>query len=162
MKDKLKPITIKYLKKVVVIGVTIVTILSLCFMKVSASDPASSTSSIDTSEFRATAYFQTLNRLSTEFLKSNIDEIEFAIDDTAVALLNPTIDYITNEEGVAAKLPVDESFQMIVTVPAKGLYHIGMMYRLASSFDDEPYIEIKVNGEIPFNEASELPLEVMW
>jgi len=162
MNKRLKPNSIKYLKRLVVIVLTIVAVLSLCFMKVSASDPASSTSSIDTSEFRETAYFQTLNRLSKDFSKSNIDEVDFSVADPAVEVLNPTIDYITNEDGDAALVKVDQSFNMVITVPTKGLYHIGMLYRIASEFDDEPYIEIKINGEIPYNEASELPLEVMW
>ena len=156
---QLKPQSIKYFKRIVIILITIVAILSLCFMKVTASDPASSTSSIDTSEFRETAYYQTLNRLVATNSKSNIDEVEFSVDDPAVVAANLNIDYINNEEGAAAKVEVDQEFNMIIVAPAKGLYHIGMMYRMASSFDDEPYIEVKVNDTIPFNEASELPLQ---
>ena len=161
MNKKLKPHSIKYLKKIAVLLIAIIAIVPICFIEVTASDTSSS-SSIDTSEFRETAYYQTLNRLSSTNSKSNIDEAEFSVSDPAVMLLNPTIQYADNEEGLAAHVEVDQEFNMVVIAPTTGLYHLGMMYRIATSFDDEPYIEIKINGEIPFNEASELPLDVMW
>ena len=159
---KLKPQITKYFKRVAILSLTILAILSLCLMKVAASDTASSTSSIDTSEFRETAYYQTLNRLAKDNNKSIIDEMAFSVADPAVVALNLDIDYITNEEGNAALVKVDQEFKMVINAPSKGLYHVGMKYRIASSFDDEPYIEIKVNDAIPFNEASELPLDVLW
>ena len=161
MKNKLKPSSIKYLIKIPLIICLIVVMISIFMIRVAASDPSSS-QEIDTSAFRSTAYFQTLNRWKTDYQISNIDEVEFRVDNPQVMLLNPEIAFVNNEEGLAANLEVGQSFQMIVNASVTGLYHLGMMYRIASSFDDEPYIEIKVNGNIPYNEASELPLEVMW
>ena len=161
MKLKLKLNSIKYFKKVAITICIVIATISIFMIKVAASDPSSS-QEIDTSEFRSTAYFQTLNRLTATYAKSTIEEIEFSINDPAIIALNPNINFIDNEEGLAAKVEVNQSFNMVVNVPTSGLYHLGMMYRIASSFDDEPYIEIKINGDTPYNEASELPLDVMW
>ena len=117
---------------------------------------------IDTSSFRDTAYFQTLNRLSATYEKVALDEQEFSASSAEVKALNPDLSYTNNEDGDVACVNIDDSISVMVNVGKEGLYHIGMMYRLADSFDDEPYIEIKVNDEIPYNEASELPLEVSW
>ena len=161
MNYKLKLNSTKYFKTLIVITIFVFTIISLACIRVAASDPSSSTS-IDTSSFRETAYYQTLNRWSKTNLKSSIDEIEFDASSASIQALNPDISFINNEEGLAASVGVDQSFKMVVNVPEDGLYHIGMMYRIVTEFDDEPYIELKINDEIPYNEASELPLNVMW
>lgn len=152
----LKFISIKYLKKLfIVVLAFLLVLLPIVNNKVKASDK-----DVDTASFRETAYYQTLNRLTKTNKKIVLDEIEFDVSNSME--INPSIKYITNEEGLAAYLDIDQSFSIDINVSKTGLYHIGMMYRLATSFDDEPYIEIMVNDEVPYNEASELPLEVMW
>lgn len=157
MRKRLKLNLIKYLKKIIILVVLGVLIIPFT-IKVNAEEPKT----IDTSEFRSTAYYQTLNRLMAESVVSSMAEKEYALEASSESELNQDIEFINNEEGFAAKVSVDQVFNMIINVETSGLYHIGMAYRMATSFDDEPYIEIKINDEIPFNEASELPLEVMW
>ena len=161
MKKKLNLNSIKYLKKLVIIVLMIVGLLSIASMRVAASD-SSSSAAIDTSSFRDSAYYQTINRLLLGYEKKEYSEHEFSVNDDNVISLNPDIDFINNEEGVFASLKVDTSITVLVNVPSSGLYHLGMAYRVDGEFDGEPYINLKVNGEIPFNEASELPLEVLW
>ena len=156
MKLRLKFISIKYLKRIIIVVLALV--LFLPIVDFSAKDDKD----LDTSSFRETAYYQTLNRLSKTNKKIKLDEKEFSVGDDMVVAMNPTISYIANEDGTAALVDINQSFTISIEVAKKGLYHIGMEYRLAESFDDEPYIEIKVNDAIPYNEASELPLEVMW
>ena len=156
MGKRLKFISIKYFKKLFIIILLMAMFLPMMIKVKAEAEPAK----VDTASFRETAYFQTLNRLTSTYEKVILDEQEFSVSDVKAA--NPEIYYLDNEEGECALLHVDDSFKMTVSVSKAGLYHLGIMYRLASSFDDEPYVEIKVNDEIPYNEASELPLEVMW
>ena len=158
MNKKLIFILKNLIKKLLVITIIAFTlVLGFSSFYVKAEDKP-----IDTSSFRSSAYYQTLNRLSNSYDRVTLEEIEFPVDDTEIRALNPDIVFKENEEGIAALVEVDQCFNMIVNAPSEGLYHIGMMYRLVNSFDDEPYVEVKVNDEVPYNEASELPLEVMW
>ena len=161
MNKKLNRNPIKYIKKIAIIVVITIAMISTFIMRVAASDTSSS-ASIDTSSFRSTAYYQTLKRLASSNQMIRLDELEFDASSNKMQLLNQDIDFVSNEEGMAALVKVDQEFQMVINVNQTGLYHLGMQYRLTTSFDDEPYIQIKVNGEVPYNEASELPLEVMW
>ena len=157
MDIRLKLIFNKIIKKL-----SILVLVAMIIIPFTITVKAEEIKTIDTSSFRESAYFQTLNRLSGEYQKIKIDEMDFSASTAEVKALNPDINFLDNEEGEMGLLEVDQTFIIELEVATGGLYHIGMTYRLADSFDDEPYIEVKVNDEIPFNEASELPLEVMW
>ena len=156
MDKRLKYISYKNFKRLLIILMVFVSFLPL--IKINAKEDKD----VDTASFRETAYYQTLNRLTKKYEMPKLNEKEFSASSDLIKATNPTIEYDSNEEGEFAKVGINDSFEMVINVTKTGLYHIGMMYRLATSFDDEPYIEIKVNDEIPYNEASELPLEVMW
>ena len=159
MPMKLKQILKKLNKKIFLLSLLGLMIIPFT-IKIETS--AKEDQEIDTSSFRETAYFQTLNRLLKDSQKNKIEEIEFDATTNAVKALNPDINFLDNEDGEMGLLEVDQTFNIEIIISEAGLYHLGMTYRLADDFDDEPYVEIKINGEVPFNEVSELPLEVMW
>ena len=157
MDIRLKLIFNKIIKKL-----SILIMIAMIIIPFTITVKAEEIASIDTSSFRESDYYQTLHRLSGEYQKVKIDEMDFSASTAEVKALNPDVNFLDNEEGEMGLLEVDQTFIIELEVATGGLYHIGMTYRLADSFDDEPYIEVKINDEIPFNEASELPLEVMW
>lgn len=166
MNKKLKSIStknfiFKNVRKVLVL-VLLIMLIALGYTNKQVNAEESMPDSIDTASFRDTAYYQTLNTLLKTTKKINLDEEVIVINDSETRELNPDIEYIYNEEGYVALVKTNDSFNVKINVSEAGLYHIGMSYRIVDSFDAEPYVEVKVNGEIPYNEASELPLEVMW
>ncbi|MDD4166672.1 MAG: extracellular solute-binding protein, partial [Endomicrobiaceae bacterium] len=56
----------------------------------------------------------------------------------------------------------DDTILINVTVELTGLYQLGLSYQPESGFNTAPTIELKINDEVPFNEAGALPLEVDW
>lgn len=157
----IKNLIIKNVKKILILVISLF-VITIGLMDKEVSAEEADPNKIDTASFRETAYYQTLNRLLETTEKISLEEVVIDIDNAETRALNPDIEYIYNEDGHVALVEVDDSFTINVSVSKAGLYHIGMAYRLVSEFDDEPYIEIKINDEIPYNEASELPLEVMW
>ena len=161
MNQRRKFITIKLIRKIAILLIVSLLLMLPITFSVNAGS-SNEPMEIDTSSFRESAYFQTFNKLKATYELIKIEETEYSAVTPAIKALNPTVYYIDNEEGEAAEVVVDEPFKMVINVSKTGLYHLGMMYRLSDSFDDEPYIKVEINGEVPFNEASELPLEVMW
>jgi len=98
----------------------------------------------DIGAFRDGTYYRTIRELEADYQR--------------IALHSPLFIPV----DPAAELGKDESIDINVTVEATGLYRMGFSYRPESGFNTAPVIELKINDEIPFNEAGALPLEVEW
>lgn len=116
----------------------------------------------DIGQFRDNAYYQTLNRWVKEYKKIAIEEKEIVLNTTEFTNDNPNCNVVTTDIGNAIVLTSDEKIIIKTNVEKEGLYHLGLLFKPEDNFEDEPYISLKVNGVSPFNESTQLPLEVEW
>lgn len=93
------------------------------------------------------------------------------LNDTIIYQGNPievfAIDQITYNPTLSLNEDVFEVHQgdistWMIEAPIDGLYHIVLNYGVLESFSTAPTIEIKIDGELQFNEMSGLPLPVRW
>lgn len=59
-------------------------------------------------------------------------------------------------------VPKNQQLTYSFNIESKGLYHIKLKYLIEESFSTQPLIELNVNNELPFNEMSGYPLDVLW
>ncbi len=147
-------------------GVIITIILLMLFItgafQVSAfsfypkSEPLAETPLYQVSAFRDQAYYRTLQRWLEETQVANQTEASFL----PLVGLNPTL--LFDETETKATLSKNETLHFQLTVAEKGLYHVGLEYVVLEAFYSNPSIEIKINGQTPFNEASDLRIPVYW
>ncbi len=111
--------------------------------------------------FRKNAYYNTYNTWikSYEIIKLD-NELEFLItSDTKSS--NPTIEFTTGEE-MAAVLNKNQSIDINITAPRTGLYELGLNFKPTNNFTNNPNVGVLINDETPFNEISDISLEVSW
>lgn len=112
--------------------------------------------------FRKMAYYNTYNTWKQIYdVVEMDDELVFPIDDETKKA-NPLISFTTLNEETIAKLEKNQSFEIEITVSKTGLYELGLYYKATNNFTNNPTIGIKINGTTPFNEISNIALEVTW
>jgi len=114
------------------------------------------------SSFRNQNYYRKLQSWTSEYDVVDIAETEYAWDPFIGT--NPLVTFNNSPgyHGTYAELGKSQSVTMTITAETAALYELGFDFRMPDVFYTIPTIELMINGEYPFNEASSLELEVTW
>ena len=114
------------------------------------------------SSFRNQNYYRKYESWSQDYDQIDFPETEFGWD--TFILDNPGITFESDQgyHSLYAELAKGQSVTLSVNVPSSGLYCLGFDFRMPEVFYTIPTIELLINDEYPFNEASSLELEVNW
>lgn len=112
--------------------------------------------------FRKNAYYNTYNTWKSSYEVINLsNELVFPINDTTKES-NLSLTYEIENGTLITKLNKDDSITIEVTAPKTGLYELGISYMADNNFTNNPIVGVLVNGVTPFNEISNISLEVTW
>lgn len=112
--------------------------------------------------FRKTAYYNTYNTWKQSYKIVDLkEELSFQINEET-KINNPLINFTVEDSISIAEINKDESISMVINVPTTGLYELGLSFKASHNFTNSPNVGIKINGETPFNEISDIALEVSW
>lgn len=156
------------MKKVLLCSVVFLLFLTVAFHRLSVvgsvrtGDAAEAEDLYDASLFRNDTYYRTLQAWLLDHPQVAYDEHALAASDFAAG--NPAAAFVADEAygKTAVLLEENDAFTYLVTVPETGLYELGIDFSLTEEFTTIPAVEVLVNGESPYNEASSLELEVSW
>lgn len=113
--------------------------------------------------FRETTYYRTIKRWNQEYNVINLEsELEFDLGPSQTLPQNADLLFTSDVDYNYVELGKDKSLDMVVEVEKTGLYELGILFKAADDYTSEPYVGIKINGEEPFNEISNIALEVFW
>lgn len=108
--------------------------------------------------FRESTYFNVHQKwLETNQVIELAQKLEFSLDET-----NPNNQGLDFQTDGSVSLIKGETAEYVIEVEEAGLYELGLSYKPSQDFTNEPTVGIEVNGEIPFNEVSNIALEVTW
>lgn len=118
----------------------------------------------DASRFREGSYIRVLRKWEDTYNVIPLEnELIFNIDSFKV--LNNHLPFITHSEypqGEVAHMSKNETLTVEINVPTTGLYEIGIDYYITTAFSTKPIITIRINDKQPFNEMTDLTLDVEW
>jgi len=116
----------------------------------------------DSGMFRDTTYYHTLNKWKQTYREISNVEKEIKVDD--VINLNPSASYFDDEllNKKAFSLSNGDSVKYLVEVEEAGLYYLALDYRFNTDFSSNPTIDVLINGETQYNEATNLRLNVSF
>lgn len=113
--------------------------------------------------FRETTYYRTIKRWEKEHNVVNLnEEIEIDVSLSQSLPQNLGLNFTSDGDYNYAELGKNQCLDINLDVEKAGLYELGLLFKTAESYTSEPYIGIKINGEEPFNEISNIALEVFW
>ena len=112
--------------------------------------------------FRKTAYYNTYNTWKTTYNVVSLEnELSFPVDEST-KLANPLLSFTTLNDEIAAELKKEEEITFTINVSKTGLYELGVSFKPTLNFTNSPNVSVKINGSYPFNELSDINLEVLW
>ena len=112
--------------------------------------------------FRKTAYYNTYNTWKQTYDVIDLNNpLTYKVDDTTKTL-NPSITFDKDGADDIAKVNKNNSITMIINAPETGLYELGLNFKPSDNFTNSPVVGVLINGEQPFNEISNITLEVSW
>lgn len=160
--------------------VLMVALIILCVPTTEASI-FDNTFDINTFEIVSNKYSSILRAWKEEGIRDDINYVgivqpsSFAFENEVGSLINDDHDYDTflNDEALPSEylgqvfqfnqtVNAPQSIQMVVDVPEEGLYKIGFDYYSQTTSINDIKLAIKVNGQTPFYEASQLTLKTLW
>ena len=112
--------------------------------------------------FRKTAYYNTYNTWKQTYEVVDLSSPLVSSLDATTKINNPGITFQEEDSVITAKLNKNESLIINVAAPQTGLYELGLNFKPNENFTNSPSVGILVNGETPFNEISNINLEVSW
>jgi len=118
----------------------------------------------DAGKFREGSYIRVLRTWEEQYdVVSLNNELVFKVEDYKNLNNHITFEMQSNySNGEVARLSKTDALSIEINVPTTGLYEIGIDYYITESFSTKPIISIKVNDEQPFNEMTDLTLDVEW
>lgn len=156
------------MKKMVLCSVIFLLFLTMAFHRLSVvgyartGGTAEAEDLYDASQFRNDTYYRTLQSWLSDYSRISYAEHAVAAADSAAG--NPDAGFVEDESygKTAVLLEEGDSFTYVVNVPETGLYEFGLDFSMTADFTTIPAVEVLINGESPFNEASSMELEVSW
>ncbi|HPX71451.1 MAG TPA: extracellular solute-binding protein [Acholeplasmataceae bacterium] len=113
--------------------------------------------------FRETTYYRTIKKWNQKYNAINLDnELEFDLGPSQALPQNAGLVFTFDDNYNYVELGKDKSLDFVVEVNQTGLYELGLLFKAADNYTSEPYVGFKINGEEPFNEISNIALEVFW
>ncbi|NLN51094.1 MAG: extracellular solute-binding protein [Acholeplasmataceae bacterium] len=107
---------------------------------------------LDLGQFRKDGYYYQLkNWLNSEQIYLG-DEIEFFLKDYSHLELSNNYAIVEKGKTISLDLNIEEA----------ALYHLKLEYLIEDEFFTQPTINLKINGETPFNEAAEIYLPIRF
>ena len=116
--------------------------------------------------FRDSTYYRTVKRWQEEGYNpvELQDEISFDVLDSKDLASNVAneIVYDSDDDYHYAQIEKGQSLDVIINVDEAGLYELGLVFKAEEEFKNEPFISLKIKDVEPFNELSNIALDVTW